>query len=452
MSIATINVAGNFVQTPSGILVVQLASGTSFDQLVVNGTAALDGTLQVDVIGGFDPLGQSFKVLTATGGVSGKFASVTGSAIPTNRAAIAATVTYAPTSVTFTVSQLPFSGFALTPNKLAVANAAQASPALTIALDQVPLASQFPAALNSLSPQGYEIWSENAFAHATALADRLARDDRTVPGRDEFYFDVSQRRGRARSDFDVGTSTFTNTSGLVGGNRNVSPDVTLGAFFDYGQTTADLASPGSRTIIKDKMPGVRAAWTSGQSFAQALFAYGFEDYSSIRPIVFPGSSAIATSSTHGHQWLADLSFGEHFGTGAATLSPFAGVLVSNWRANGFTETGAGAFNATLADQSARSLRSQLGLDGQLNLGVLRPHARVAWLHEFSNDARAIDAAFGGVNFAVATRAPQRDSALLSVGLDFVLGPRALLYTNYSAQTGSITKILSEWRVGLAVNF
>jgi hypothetical protein len=34
----------------------------------------------------------------------------------------------------------------------------------------------------------------------------------------------------------------------------------------------------------------------------------------------------------------------------------------------------------------------------------------------------------------------------------VLGPRALLYTDFSAQTGSIIKILSEWRVGLSVRF
>jgi hypothetical protein len=49
--------------------------------------------------------------------------------------------------------QLPFAGFALTLNQIATANAAQAVPALTTALNAVPLASQFLAALNALSPR-----------------------------------------------------------------------------------------------------------------------------------------------------------------------------------------------------------------------------------------------------------------------------------------------------------
>ena len=447
----TVNISGNFAQTPSGTLVIQLTSGTAFDQVVVAGTAALAGTLQVDTLGSFDPVGLSFPIITAAGGVSGTFGTVMGSAI-SNRAAVAATVIYGANGVTVAFSQLPFTGFALTPNQHAIALAAQASPALTTVLDDVPLASQLPGAFNALSPQGYEIWSEIAFAHATALADRLGRDDHTVPGRDDYYFDVSQRRGRTQGDFDVGTSTFTTTSGLVGGNHNVSPDLIAGGFLDYSNTTADLGSSGSRTTVKDIMPGVRFAWTEGPWFEQALLGYGFEDYSSTRPIVFPGTSAVAMSSTHGHQWLADLSVGQHFTNGAATLSPFAGIVVSRWQANGFTETGAGAFNATVADQSANSLRSQLGLEVRTNIGILQPHLRAAWLHEFSNGARTIDSSFGSVNYAVSTRRPKRDSALLSAGLDFGFGSRAVLYTDYAVETGSITKILGEWRVGLSVNF
>src|SRR5476649_2655399 len=102
-----------------------------------------------------------------------------------------------------------------------------------------------------------------------------------------------------------------------------------------------------------------------------------------------------------------------------TLSPFVGVLASGWNADGFTETGAGAFNATLADQSAYSLRTQAGLEGTMswNVGtvVLHPHFRAAWLHEFANGANGMDAAFGPVTYTVSTRRPQRDSALVGAG-------------------------------------
>ena len=185
--------------------------------------------------------------------------------------------------------QLPFAGFALTPNQIATANAAQASPALTAALNVLPLASQFPAALNALSPQDYQVWSDFAFAHATALSDRVARSGRMVTGHDEYYFEGGQRRGRSRSDLDLGSSAYTASSGLVGGNRTLNADTTVGAFFGFGKTTAGLGSGGvSQTTVKDKTVGVRAAWRRGPLFAEAMLAYGFDRYNSTRAINFPG--------------------------------------------------------------------------------------------------------------------------------------------------------------------
>jgi autotransporter-associated beta strand protein len=451
-----VNVTGNYNQGSTGTLLIQLASGTSFDQLTISGTATLAGTLQVDLLGGFTPAGQSFTFLTATGGVSGTFGTITGNAIPTNRAAVVASVNYSPTAVTLAFAQVPFSSFGVTPNQIALGGGALANSAITTALDTLPRADQFPAALNTLSPQGYEIWSDAAFAHASALSDRLVHDDRAVLGRDDYYFDVSQRRGRAQGDLDVGSSYFTSTAGLVGGNHFVNPDFTVGGFFEHGKTTGDLGSPGSSTTIKDNTFGGRVAWTQGTVFARGLLAYGLQDYQSTRPVAFPGTTATATSSTKGHQWTADISGGEHFQAGAVTLSPFAGILMSRWEANGFTEAGADPYNITVARQTTRSLRSQLGLESGLSWSVgamsLQPHIRAAWLHEFSNDARAINASFGAANYAVSTRKAQRDIAAVGAGVDLVLSPSAVIYTEYSAQTGGTIRILSEWRVGVAMRF
>ena len=84
--------------------------------------------------------------------------------------------------------------------------------------------------------------------------------------------------------------------------------------------------------------------------------------------------------------------------------------------------------------------------------MLQPRARAAWLSEFSNGARSMQAAIDSVPYAVATRGPQRDSALFSVGLNVVLNPRALLYADYTAQSVGIVKYLSDWRLGAAVRF
>lgn len=448
-------VGGNFTQSSTGTLVIELASPTSFDRLVVTGTAALAGTVQIDSVSGYNPVGQSFTFLTAPGGVSGTFGTLSGSAT-TNRAAVAANLVYTPNSVTVSFAQLPFSGFATTSNQAMIGDAAQASPELTAVLNNLALASQFPAALNALSPQGYQIWSDIAFAHKTALANRLSRADYAVVGHDEYYFDGSQRRGRAKGDSDVRQSTFTSTAGLVGGNHALDDNRSVGGFFENAKTVSDLGSAGSRSTAKSNTFGLRAENTQGAWFTHAVLGYGFDNYKSTRPVVFTGTSAVASAETKGRQWFAGISAGQHLTSGPLTLSPYAGLLASGWRAKGFTETGAGAFNATVGRQSARSLRSRLGAEARFDWKVgslaLSPHARAAWLHEFSNDSRVINAAFGPANYGVSTRRPERDSAQLSAGVDLLLGPGALVYADFSTESGGITKILSEWRVGLVLKF
>lgn len=449
----TIVVAGNYTQAANATLVVEFASPVDFDQLLVTGTVALDGTLQLETLGGYNPVGETFTIITSGGGVSGTFAAITG---PNTPAAISRTVNYGTNDVSVTFAQIPFATFAGTPNQTAAGNGAQLTPGITDVLNTLPLASDFPAALNAISPQGYEVWSDIAFAHTQSLGDRLARQSVAMPGRDNLYFEGGQSRGRTAGDSDVQSTRFTSDSGLVGGNYAVSEQLTVGAFFEYTDTDSGLGSAGSKTSVKDKMPGVRAAWKKDLWFATASAAYGFDDYKSTREINFTGTSATAKSDTKGAQWLIDLTAGRHFQTGMVSISPFAGVLASGWKTDSFTETGAGVFNAAVGDQSAHSLRSQVGIDAGIMFNVstvvLRPHVRAAWIHEFENDRRSINASYGASNFAVVTRDPEEDSARLSAGFDAAITPRVSLYADYSIQTGDTVEILGEWRGGVSVSF
>jgi Putative Ig domain/PKD domain/RTX calcium-binding nonapeptide repeat (4 copies) len=76
-----LTILGNYTQTTTGTLAIELAGttpGVSFDQLVVSGTANLDGTLAVSTVGGYLPnFGDEFRVLTF-GSSSGQFANYTG--------------------------------------------------------------------------------------------------------------------------------------------------------------------------------------------------------------------------------------------------------------------------------------------------------------------------------------------------------------------------------------
>ena len=77
-----LSVNGNFVQT-AGTLAMEIAgvNAGQFDRLSVTGTATLGGSLNVLSYGGFDlsslSVGQTFDILSATGGITGTFDSVT---------------------------------------------------------------------------------------------------------------------------------------------------------------------------------------------------------------------------------------------------------------------------------------------------------------------------------------------------------------------------------------
>ena len=55
----TLDVSGNFAQNAGGILKMEIASTSSFDQLVIGGALMAGGTLDVDLLS-FAPVGRRF--------------------------------------------------------------------------------------------------------------------------------------------------------------------------------------------------------------------------------------------------------------------------------------------------------------------------------------------------------------------------------------------------------
>jgi autotransporter-associated beta strand protein len=72
--VGTLTINGNYAQTSTGVLEIEFDGNGGIDQLVVNGTAALDGTLRFIALNNAEGQGGTF--LTASGGVSGTFANV----------------------------------------------------------------------------------------------------------------------------------------------------------------------------------------------------------------------------------------------------------------------------------------------------------------------------------------------------------------------------------------
>ena len=104
----------------------------------------------------------------------------------------------------------------------------------------------------------------------------------------------------------------------------------------------------------------------------------------------------------------------------------------------FTETGAGANNATVDATNTHSLRSNVGVlvnprNVRFNRGILSPEFGAKWMHEYLDTSTGVTSGFGG-NPAFRTNGASlgRDWAVLQAGLNYHLGRHVSLFGRYEA--------------------
>jgi autotransporter-associated beta strand protein len=139
-SIGTLNVSGNVALAAGSVYLVEI-QGSQADKTVATGTAAVAGTLRVVSLDGKWPRPPTtYRILSATGGVSGTFGTVTLDNAPRS---VRFNVTYGTTDVDLMISSVTFAEQATSRNQRAVG----------VALDRVaegPLTVAQSAVLNTL--------------------------------------------------------------------------------------------------------------------------------------------------------------------------------------------------------------------------------------------------------------------------------------------------------------
>ncbi len=166
-----LHIGGNFTQNPAGMLSIRLGSPSSFDSLTIGGAAVLSGALNVSYLGGFNAQpGDSFQILSAAGGVSGRF-SIFDDAHATGTL-LSLQIVYLKNAVLLEFVQGSFAGVLpveASPNVVAVARAldrlAARKPgaALIRQLDLLQL-SALPGAIALLSPEDFAAIFTTGFA------------------------------------------------------------------------------------------------------------------------------------------------------------------------------------------------------------------------------------------------------------------------------------------------
>ncbi len=234
------------------------------------------------------------------------------------------------------------------------------------------------------------------------------------------------------------------TLGLTAGvDYRLSDRVVIGGALGYLDTDTDLDRDGGQLDARGTTLSAYGSYTRESFYLDGVLSYGRNEYDLIRNIDLPqpfrGQQRFAAlGSPDGSQLSASLGLGYDHQIKSLTLGGYGSLSWIDSTIDGYTERDAGPFNLVVAEQDARSLLSEAGLElayaASRSWGVLRPNLRLSYLHEFEDDARLIRALFAedvtATEFAVPTEEPDRDYFNLTAGVTATLARGRTVYLIY----------------------
>ena len=481
----TLAIAGNLALTGANSTLIEIASPTNFDRIVVSGSANLGGALNVVEFGGFEfTYGQQYAFLTAGGGITGEFDSIT--APETFRGRF---LNLGTTGVLL-IAPDTYTRVAVTPNQREVAQALDSFiPAtsgdretVSIALD-LQTAEQYPYAFEQIMPGFYEslanIAIEQTYNQAQLLTQRLgtvrlgATGFQAIGLSQPIKYDKDGKSASdaktaspivesaiatnwnswviANGEFSLsrglaGVPNYNNNAGgfLVGADYRLSENFAAGLFAGYEYSYAKY-NGGSSTRGNSALFGLYGSYTQEDGYyADAIVSGGYTGFQTRRSIEFSTIDRTASADPNSGQFSAALNLGKDFEIGKFTLGPIIGAQYTYAGIGGFTESGADSLDLALGQQNANSLRTNLGARLAYNWEVgskitLIPEVRGFWMHEFLNGPRNISSSLDGGNgasFDYKTSAPYRNSVFGGVGISAKFADRWSASVFYNVNFGA----------------
>jgi outer membrane autotransporter protein len=502
-SIGTLTVNGNVTFAAGSTYRVEVDAAGANDRINATGTATLNGgTVDVQAGAGTYQASTQYTILNAAGGRTGNFAGVT-----SNLAFLTPTLGYDANNVFLTLARndISFSAVAVTPNQIATSTALQnANVGATGDMSTVQTAltglsaAQARAAYDAASGSGIVALRRagGGFAAsfgnqlqarlgaqanaASGLANSFTSRPVLLAANDHLSDLMAPVSDSAPQKFSLGAGA----SSLSSSPGATSKGLWVRGYGGYGTTDSDGNAAASRlrssglsvgfdAEVKDGVRiGVAAtAGTSrlstdnnesGKTRNSALAVYG--SYAT-GPWNFSGSASLGWGKNHLDRNVivgvlnrvasSDFDSNTLSAHGEATysipmngwtLQPLAGVSLSRNKADGFTETGAGALNLQVAGQTVNSSKTMVGAKASFDSGRLRFEPRVIWAHEFGDLNTPMTAQFqGGATaspFQISGATLKRDTLILGISATGSLSKGVDLFADVQAEHNSAQRNLA----------
>ena len=466
-SIGTLTANGNYLQAAGSTYQVKVDSSTlgRSDRINVVGAASLAGGALLNVARtSASPyaLNSQYTVLTATGGVNGKF-TLTGD---TRTAFVQIGDTYDANNVYLTAAQVrSFTAAGVTPNQNAVARSLDTlgtSSVLRNAVAFLPNDVSARAAFDQLTGEQYAsvqtaLMDDSRFVR-NAANDRLlgafcapgastlttqdatnptAKHDATgacAPAKDnQVWASVFGATGRLDSDGNAQTLKHDTNGFFVGADTSVAGGWRVGGLGGWSHGTMNAAGGSSST--DDYHLGAYAGNEWDGTSLRLGASYTWHTLNTQRNVSFPGISNNLSSKRDGTTAQVFGEVGHRFElTNALAVEPFAGLAHVSVKTDAFAERG-GVAALTGSAASMDSTFSTLGARFSAKLSeqtALR--GLLGWRHAFGNATPTSTNAFqGSIPFTVQGVPLARNVAVVEAGIETKLTRDLKLSVSYSGQ-------------------
>jgi len=459
-SIGTLHLTRDLSVASGATLEIEVDPTGASDRIEARGRADIaGGTVVVLRAPGVYLPGQSYRIVTAEGGVNGTF-----DAAETDLLFLDAVLSGTPTAVdlTFVRNAVSFASAADTPNGRAAAaglDSVGGGPLWTGVLQATGPAG-LSAAFDSLSGEIQasvkgQFLDDSRFVRAAAL-DRLrsAAEGGGAPG-----MAVAPLAGGEAGTLVAWTRAFGSwgendgSGGSAGLDRNigglfVGADMLLaeawrvGGLLGYSRTSADLDGNDSSADSSDYHIGLYGGRQFGPLGLRGGAAYTRHDVHTTRSVSLGGGSQGLSGDYTAHAGQVFAEAGWRFDLPTAkpvSVEPFANVAYAALKTEGFTEDGGAAALHSDSDVSAVAFTT-LGAHGAAGFEVgglqVTAHGTAGWRHAVGDRTPTSSLSFaGGSDFTVSGAPIAKDALVLDAGLEVALGERTALGVSYGGQFG-----------------
>ncbi len=454
----TLDVDGNYTQQPGGTLMfylgapggegfedltgTQVADSGDYGQILVDGTATLDGTIAAFLDPAFGSASpgltevQYNDVIVADGGILGDFDFT---ALIANNSLFELSSIIDGDTVDLRVLRSSLGSIAAASNIVNTGDPFDAN-----------IAGR--ASGGGCGVAGFG-WCVNQYAANEPGATSVVTD--ATPGEDPFAWLRSGSRrvgetavwGRAvgvwgQTDGDAlrpGTD-FSLGGAIAGVDHVFAPLLLAGAAVQWTTTDVDFdLSTGDATVDSLEV-GAYASYGDARLFVNANVSYIWHDFE-VNRVTGPNR---ARGDYNGDTFSAYVEGGKSFQTdGGLRIQPLVAVSYSHLETDPYTEAGTGTL-LNVSDASLDALKSMIGARFAYSFTTsagrsIVPEARILWSHEFMDDRSShfVDPVGGAVVWTpVEGEKFSRDTLVLGAGLNASLSASTTLFVDYDAGLNS----------------